>query len=450
MASGLYGVVGAVLGGVIVLFGGEALRPDGPAPAEIATVSALETKAEELNAALETAQAALAETASSAADAAAATASEAASALEARQSELAEAAAAREAEVAASLETLKAELATERTRVTRLNDELVARERERAAAVTAIREQVSALAAAVSATPGPGLGLIGAPAGDGGEAGAGETAAATPGPASAASDTRLALLEGGLRRLEARLNGLSAEALPTPDLTRIDQLETANRDVEKRLESLEETALSAVSDGAELGIAFANLSQALESGASYADELALVRKHAPDGTIIAPALADHAETRLPSYVALAEQLEEVSWDALDASAKARVQAGGGGVVDRLSGLFTFRPATPVSDASVDATLDRALERVKRRDAAGALADIATLDRRAAPDAEDAAHLDAAAARAAFDALAPWRERTAIRADAEAALEALRAKLLGGGDGDEASAAASTASDQGDR
>lgn len=410
LSGALLGLVGALIGGGIVLLGAEAMRPEALPVDRIATKAAVK---EQLDAALARLSgefsARFAESGGKLEKL-----GERLTLLDDREQRSAEKAETDITARAADIARLEDALATERTRVSRLNDELVARERERAAAVTAIREQVSALAAAVAATP---IGEIG-------DAKPGEGGSNASNAAGAAAATRLALLEGGLRRLEARINGLSAEALPTPDLTRIDKLETSTRAAEKarealeaRLAGVERSARSAVSGGAAIGVAFAALSEAVSGAEPYKEPLALVAELAPPGARIEEALWASAEQGLPSYVALTDWLERDSWKALDASSKARLRSGEGGMLDRFSGLFTFRPDVEPGDASNSeaAVLDRARRRIHARDAAGALAEIDKLT------------------PAAQQALSGWRAEAARRADAEKALETLRALLLGGSD-----------------
>lgn len=412
LGAALYGLIGAVLGGGLVLLGGEMLRPETLPIDEIATKQAVRTQLDaelaKLSGALESR---LAEGSTQIGDVSARLTD-----LDAReagaQARVDQAAEARAERIAALEQTLREEIAIERSRLTRLNDELAERERQRVEAVKAIREQVSALAAAVAATPSGGV------VAEGGSA----TDVAGSSGASAAATTRLALMEGGLRRLEARVNGLSADALPTPDLTRIDKLEVAARSAAEardalsaRLDHVERSARSVAAGGAAIGVAFAALSDAATGAAPYKEPLALVKELSPPGVKYGETLEASAAQGLPSYVSLADWLEDASWQALNASAKARLRSGEGGVLDRLSGLFTFRPdVAPGDESDAEAVLlDRARRRIGERDAAGALEEIAKL-----PEAAQAA-------------LADWSAEAGRRAQAEADLASLRGQLLGG-------------------
>lgn len=388
MGALLYGLIGAVLGGGISLLGAGFLGQGDVPQEEIATKalvsSALEARVAELEKALR-----------AEIDRVGAKSAALEKALAERAAADQTAAAERKALSDADATTNDA-LAVERTRITRLNEELVARERERAAAVSAMREQVSSLAAAVTATPSGGL--------------AGESAGA---PAAAGSATRLALLEGGLRRIEARVNGLSSEALPTPDLTRIDKLEVAVAAQEARLDQVERQARSAVKGEAAIGVAFAALAEAAAGSAPYAAPLETLRKTA-DLKDVDPALSGPAETGLPSKTALASRFDAAATQALKAAAKDRAAKGEGGVADRLTGLFTLRrveePGVEAMDDS--AILARAEARIDEGDVAASLQELAAL-----PEA----------GRAAMD---DWIKDAERRVAAEAALSELRARLLG--------------------
>lgn len=397
----LYGLLGALIGGAISLTGADIMRDEGVPQSEIATKTLLTSVLDERLSDLEqTLRAELDKTVAQNA---------------ALKAELAGyeadrvAASAEAADARAALKTtdtqIKDEVAVERSRVTKLTAELVALERERAAAVSAMREQVSSLAAAVTATPSGGL--VGGGSAD-------------DGPTSAGATARLALLEGGLRRIEARVNGLSSEALPTPDLTRIDKLETADRETDarlvaltERLDSVERRSRSAVNGDAAVGVAFAGLAEAVAGSSPYAGQLATLRKVA-ELTEIDPALSGPAEVGLLSVAALSSRFDAAATQGLKAAAKDRAAKGEGGVADRLSGLFTLRRvAEPDAEAMDDsAILARAKARIGEGDAAAAVAELDAMP---------------TAARAA---MADWIRAAERRAKAEAALAALRAQLLG--------------------
>lgn len=402
--------VGGVVGAVAAVLGGFAMAPAPVDPSRFATPTDLAqtvevTLAESVSAAEArlaenvSAVSAQAEAARAAAAEAGAAATGAATAAQLEREALTEAQAA-----------LTATVAEERAKLARLTEQLATRESERAAAVEAIREQVASLAAAVAATPSGGVLTASGSEADG----------ASPVAADAGAATRLALLEGGLRRLEARLNGLSAEALPTPDLTRIDALETASSQRETALASLdarvaqlEAAELSAASGEAAVGVAFSALVQAVAGTSPYEDQLAVLSKVAALGDVD-PALSGPAGKGLPSPTSLATRFDPAARKALTAAARARAASGEGDMMDRLSGLFTVRStAEPDPEAEgVDAALARAEARIDEGDVHAALAELSALPPEAAA------------------AMSDWIASARSRADAETALGALRARLLG--------------------
>ncbi|MEL6979312.1 MAG: hypothetical protein AAGM38_11630 [Pseudomonadota bacterium] len=400
-AALLYALIGGLIGGGGAYYIGEMTRANTAPPAQdFATPAMVEQSIEE----------SLAAQANDVSDAVAATGGRI-DALAAEVESL-RASTGGAGEVEAKVLELSDALATERTRITRLTNELAARETERVAALSAIREQVSALAAAVTATPSVGYAAERVESADANS----PLAVAT----SAADATRLALLEGGLRRIEARVNGLSAEALPTPDLTRIDQLEQADQAfgssidaLDGRLAAMEAATRSAVQGQAATGVAYAALAEAVAGSSPYASPLATLQEVAGLSRVD-PALSDPAETGLPSDVTLATRFDEAARLGLDAAARDRRERGEAGVADRLSGLFTIRRVVEPGDESEGeaAVLARAEARIDEGDVHAALNELAALP---------------AASR---EAMGDWIAAAERRAAAETAMAQLRAELLG--------------------
>lgn len=320
-----------------------------------------------------------------------------ASALDGRVAEAASAVEALSADLAAAIGRLEAADA-ERTafaetltsvegQLEAMNDATVRREAGRADAMDTLRSQVSTLAAAIAATPTPG------------EAG-GE-------PASAPVATRLALLEGAVRRLEARVNGLSSEALPTPDLTRIDMIEAEVRALKAR-------PVGAAGDAA-LGLAVAGLSQAVAGTAPYETELETLERVM--GREAPLALADPAATGLPSALSLASSFERASVLALEALAKDRAAGQSESWTDTIansfSALVVVRPTEELEGDGPDAVISRVQARLDEGDIRAAMIELEQLP------------------QVGLDALGPWLEDATRRADAESALAELTGVLLGG-------------------
>ena len=225
--------------------------------------------------------------------------------------------------------------------------------------------------------------------------------------------TRLSLLEGGVRRLEARVNMLSPDALPEtrPDARRLSEIET-------RINALERRPQVTAGGDAALGVAFASLAQAIAGSSPYAVEAATLAKVA--GVTLPAAIADRAATGLPSKVALAADFDDAARDGLRALAEARAVDGaeswGGRLVGRLSSLVVIERTEETPGSEPEAILSRAEARIDEGDVAAALAEIEALP------------------EPAREGMAPWIARAEARAAAEAAMVTLQAQLLGAGGG----------------
>lgn len=277
--------------------------------------------------------------------------------------------------------------ATLQTQIDALNQATAQRESDRADTLATLRDQVSALAAAIAATPAPGET-------DGGES-------------NAATVTRVALLEGAIRRLDARVNGLSAEALPTPDLSRLDILET-------RIRALEARPVAAAGDAA-LGVAFAGLAQALAGSAPYETELETLEKVA--GVEVTSDLGDPAANGLPSVISLASRFKSASVAGLEAVAR---DAAANSEADwteqltsRLSALVVVRRTDEIEGDAPDAVMSRAQARLDEGDLEAAMLEVDALP------------------QVALDAMADWVRDARSRAGAEQAFAELKDTLLSG-------------------
>ena len=284
------------------------------------------------------------------------------------------------------LEKLAEDVATLDGQMDAMNQATVQRESARTQTMGDLRSQVASLAAAIAATPTPT-----------GEAGT----------VSAPVETRLALLEGAARRLEARINGLSTDALPTPDLSRIDLLET-------RVRALEARPIGAGGD-ASLGVAFAGLAQAISGSAPFETELLTLEKVA--GIELPAALGDPAAAGLPSATSLATRFDPASVQALQAASMAAAKSKGGdwteALTNRLAALVVVRRTDEIEGDSPEAIVSRARARLAEGDVRAALIELEPFP------------------QAGRDAMAGWLEDAERRANAEIALAGLKEKLLGG-------------------
>lgn len=276
-------------------------------------------------------------------------------------------------------------LAQATARIGSLEQTAVEREARRAESMDNLRAQIATLAAAIAATP-----LVG-----------------SEGEASAPVTTRLALIEGAVRQLDARLSGLSSEALPTPDLTRIDLLET-------RIRALEARPIGVGGDAA-IGVAMAGLAQALAGSSPYETELETLEKVI--GRELNPSLGDAAASGLPSVISLHNRFGPASETALEAIAKDAAKKVDGdwteALTSRLSALVVIKRAGESDEDTPEGAVSRAEARLAEGDVASALAEIDALP------------------QIGKDAMMGWLNDAYARADAEYAFAELKEELLGG-------------------
>lgn len=167
--------------------------------------------------------------------------------------------------------------------------------------------------------------------------------------------------------------------------------------VETGLAEANERASSVVSDAEALARESARnqVRLALQSGAPFADPLAILGDDAPE------ALAGSAETGVPAQAALIDAFPALSREALRA---ARAAAPAAGVGSLFQNAFNPRSLSPREGDDPDAVLSRAEAAVREGDLTSALSEIETLP-------EDA--------RAVLD---PWTQQAKARAAALAAAD----------------------------
>lgn len=452
----LYAVGGALIGGVVAFFAGEATRPTLPSSETLALKAELTPIVEQGGAAKNE--------------------------IDALKKAL-EPAAERAADAQKQIAVLKKQLQQQRAAFQAFVE---AREEDRRALDTAVgqtaalQSDVKGLRAAVEvlSAPAPDAAVASTPAvTETAEAPILTPEASAQTPESAAGAAAIARLESEVRQLRSRMAGLSfgggggggegagldAARIGSLEATQGRALDQISR-LRKQLAELAIAPVAAVSYQAALDLTVSELAGRIAGPSRYDDLLQDVQAYAA-GVEIEPALSVPAEAGLPSYLDLSEDLEAASWKAIEAESKARVKAGDGGWVDRFSNLFTFRPAKEFSgyEGSFAEVLDAMENRIADRDLPGALAALEAhhalaetkiaeaealkreikLRRQAgALTAGDQDLLDAKRAKAGalqreaqiiqapYAALTPWREQAAVRAEAEEAFDRLKARLRG--------------------
>ncbi|MCI4662308.1 MAG: hypothetical protein MRY63_10880 [Neomegalonema sp.] len=255
--------------------------------------------------------------------------------------------------------------------------------------LAALRDQIATLATATSANVQAGAGGEGAAAGD-------------PGML-----TRLALLEGRIRQLQGQIDALPRAVTDTPDYSRLEL-------IEQRLTELENKPTVRAAENAAFGVAVSSLSQAVLGSAPFRSELEMVEKIT--GFKPPQALDALADTGLPSTPALAKRFEPAKRAALRAAAEAERAAkteaeGETGVAGWLSSLVIVTSEDDLEGESPAAILNRAQERVEADDLHAALSELSALP------AEAKAPLES------------WIKDASARVEAEAALKKLQTQLL---------------------
>lgn len=181
----------------------------------------------------------------------------------------------------------------------------------------------------------------------------------------------------------------------------------------QRLAALENKAETPdASARAALGLAVANLTRALETGAPFERELGAVAAFAPDDPALA-ALREAAATGVASRAALRARFDALIPTLLTAER----QAGDAGFWSKLAAnaasIVTVRRTGDVDGAETEAVVARMEARLDAGDFAGALDEGAALQ---GPPA---------------DVAAPWMAQVRARLDAERLIETLSARALAG-------------------
>jgi hypothetical protein len=170
---------------------------------------------------------------------------------------------------------------------------------------------------------------------------------------------------------------------------RSDAADAALRDIQRRLDALaaglndlRATARAAAvgSDrAARLATAAATLRVAVERGAPFASELAVVKALTSDGGAIAD-LEPFADAGVPGTTALANELAALVRPALNAAGRPRRD---GGFLERLQAnaenLVRIRPIGETGDTDHATALARVEQRAAQANIAGALAELAKLE-----------------------------------------------------------------------
>jgi hypothetical protein len=193
-----------------------------------------------------------------------------------------------------------------------------------------------------------------------------------------------------LGRLGAAENAMKSLADHAAALSRrADAADAALREANSRIEKLSaalnevQTAVRSAAVGSDrasrLALAASALRDAVDQGAPFAAELAVVKPLAPDAEAVA-ALAPFAESGVPSEAALGKELAAIVRPLLRAAPAA---ASGGSFIDRLQAnaekLVRIRPVDeePKGDDN-NAMLMRIEQRASQGNVAGALSEIARL------------------------------------------------------------------------
>ena len=171
-----------------------------------------------------------------------------------------------------------------------------------------------------------------------------------------------------------------------------------------------EEAARAAESSARDRSALADIMMALDSGDPFSEHVAVLRENAD--FVISPALAENAETGVPTLDNLREEFVASARAALEATVQAGVEEGS---IDPLEGFlrvqFGARSLKPREGGDADAALSRAEAALRESNLDGALAEIANL-----PDA-------------AATEMASWTVKAEIRRDALAAAAETAASMV---------------------
>lgn len=394
----IYGLVGALVGGVVVLLGGALFGgDDGPA----------QTNYGPRLAQIEGQLATLSETGGADAistNANAVAAMDRADAVDQRLTSVAEALAAQVEEMSAEIERIDGGVQTLRASI----DEAAAAGGGPAAALTAeLRGRIDALEAQAVEIETEIAGLRQAD----------ETLRLdVEQVADAASEIEASAsvapqIEAALRQMETALVG-DIDEIKTQVAEETERLNSHAG----RIDALEgRMTLQEQAAGPELGVAIAALSIDVDAGRSFAAALALVE--AESDAPIPAALAAAQDDGVEGASELAARYGAASRAALRAIR--RGEAADGDAFDRLGGLIVHRRRGETTGDSPDAALNRALAHVNVGDFAAALAEIDAMPEPALSYALRAPEM------------ASWVEDARARVETEAALETYRAAVLTG-------------------
>ncbi|MFC2951437.1 mitofilin family membrane protein [Marinicaulis aureus] len=155
--------------------------------------------------------------------------------------------------------------------------------------------------------------------------------------------------------------------------------------------------------------ALAALSRAVDQGAPFTEELAVLAEFEPSATA---ALETHAQTGVKSDVQLRENFDAAARRALAAAGQAEAGGGLSGIMARAKSLISVRPAVPMDGDDPGAILSRAENALEQGEIGFALLQLEDLP------------------LPAQEAMAGWIANARARAEAQAAIARLTVQLSG--------------------
>lgn len=292
--------------------------------------------------------------------------------------------------------------------------------------VTALREQVEALAEQMAALSPPGetsaqeddAPAVEAPDAGGEVAPAGRLAAALD--LIADLEARIDQIDvNGAAALQQRLQAVEGLIADTDAAGRLESIETGLAaavdqtqlsDIEQRVVALETGNDAQVMRAASLAMAVANLSRAAAGSTPFVHELTVVQALAPDQPQLA-ALAAHAPTGLPTIAALRSEFPAFGRAAIRADRVAGATSWWESLLANLQSMITVRDIDETEGDTVTAIVSR----IESLLVEGRLNDALMAANRLSP--------------AAQEAIAPWLNQARPRADLEVAIANLNADVL---------------------
>lgn len=234
----------------------------------------------------------------------------------------------------------------------------------------------------------------------------------------AAHDEEVARLEDSLAEMRQRNDDQAAEITALRDelaqaIANRDQTVNAameeTRSLRASLEKLRNERTKTSARQMDAAFALAALARAIDQGAPYQEELAVIAELEPGAQA---ALGAYAETGVPTDAYLRERFDVAARAALAAAARKEATGWWAGLKARAQSLISVRPAHPVDGDAPGAVLSRAEHALEEGDVAFALLQLEDLPIEAQ------------------SAMADWISGARARAEAEAALSLLQSRLAG--------------------